>query len=144
MAPVLGVFDHKDDAERCMKALEQRGFEARMLFEKVDDRNGKIDEIVGAIRLAGSVIPTLPATGNNLVGNNSIIDTTYTELGDVMAGDVIQDDAPEGSEWEAREPRVLIEVEASDDSVEEVKGILLEAGPAEVEIRRHQDGYVSD
>lgn len=148
MVPVLGVFDHKEDAERCMRALEQRGFEARMLFEKIDDTNGRIDEIVGTIRLAGSVINTLPATGNNLVGNNSIIDTTYTELGDVMASDVIQNDArdgaPDDSVREASEPRVLVEVETSEERAEEVRGILYEGGATDVEVRKQQEGYVSD
>lgn len=144
MVPVLGVFDRKEDAERCMRSLEQHGFEPRMLFEKIDDPNGRIDELAGAIRLTSSVINTMPATGNNLVGNNSVIDTTYTEFSDVIAGGTVQDDAPKDSGREVREPKVLLEVEVSEERAEEARGILRQAGAAEVEFRRQQEGYVSD
>ncbi len=90
MAVALGVVQGEDRARRIFDQLRQEGFgpsriAIRLLGPEDLPSFPETYDPVGAAQFFGTAIASLPATGGNLVGNSTTIDTSLSAFADILS-----------------------------------------------------------
>lgn len=137
MAVAIGVVTGEDRARRIFDELRQEGFGPSRIairFLAPEDLPGYPESYdpVGAAHFFGSAVVSLPATGNNLVGNSTTVDTSLSTLPDLlstMAARERQRDPQDGS------PDVRLLIQVWGDGAQRAAAIMREAGAHPVRIQ---------
>lgn len=136
MAVAIGVVHGEDRARRIFEELRQEGFGASRISIRLlapDDLPGYPESYdpVGPAQFFGTAVVSLPATGNNLVGNSTTVDTSLTTLTDLLSTMAARERQPADTNG-SPEMRLLVQVWG--DGSERAAAILREAGAYPVRI----------
>lgn len=136
VAVALGVVQGEDRARRIFDQLRQEGFgpsriAIRLLGPEDLPSFPETYDPVGAAQFFGTAIASLPATGGNLVGNSTTVDTSLSAFAEILSAMAERERHPLEADHPP-ETRLLVQVWG--DGAERAAAILREAGAASVRL----------
>ncbi|HEY8532088.1 MAG TPA: hypothetical protein VIL08_07550, partial [Limnochorda sp.] len=136
VAVAIGVVSDEDRARRIFEELRQEGFGPSRIairFLAPGELPGYPESYdpVGAAQFFGAAVVSLPATGYNLVGNSTTVDTSLSTLTDLLSTLAARE---QQEELQDESPQVRLVIQVWGDGVERAAAIMREAGAYPVRI----------